>query len=101
MNDWRAIPVEDTALPTRAKNSLRNGGFYSLGDVAAARDIELYRCPELGRGTLKEIRDYIQRETGAITGMYRLQLERQLDAMRERKAILDRDIASLEKRLAK
>jgi DNA-directed RNA polymerase alpha subunit len=100
MSDWRATPVEASGLPTRAKNSLIRSGFYSLGDVALASDVELLRCAELGRGTLREVRDYIENEFKFIGGSYRIQLERQLGALKERRAIMDRDISELEHRLA-
>lgn len=100
MTDWKAVPVDESGVSTRIKNSLRSGGYYSLGDVALADDHELMRCGNLGQSSVKEIRAYIQREYGSIGGRYRLQLERQLAAMKERQAVLTRDIATLEKKLA-
>lgn len=99
MSDWKDTLIEDTELSTMTRNSLRNGGYYTLGDVALAPDYELLRCQQLGRKSLDEIREHLQ-SIGQITGSRRRELERQLDAMKARRVKLDADIAALEKRLA-
>lgn len=50
------IPICELNLSVRSANCLRDGGFVSARQVATAKDWELYRVPNLGRKSLKEIR---------------------------------------------
>jgi excisionase family DNA binding protein len=49
-------PVKDLELSTRATNALINDGVRTLEDLVAKTDSELLLVPNLGRGSLAEIK---------------------------------------------
>jgi hypothetical protein len=51
-----ATPVKDLELSTRATNALINDGVLTLQDLVAKTDSELLLIPNLGRGSLAEIK---------------------------------------------
>lgn len=58
---WRRAPLEDLELSVRAHNCLHNMGCDTVGEAADKTDTELLRWPNLGRGSLREIREQIER----------------------------------------
>jgi DNA-directed RNA polymerase subunit alpha len=58
---WRRVPLEELELSIRAHNCLHNMGCDTAGEVADKTDNELLRWPNLGRRSLREIREQIAR----------------------------------------
>lgn len=52
---WTALELE---LSVRSHNVMRNEG-WTLGDVAAMSDAEILRCPNVGRKSLRELRNAV------------------------------------------
>ena len=51
-----AAPLSVLGLSVRASNALLINGFSTLRDVVALTEIELWKLPGVGRGTLTEIK---------------------------------------------
>jgi DNA-directed RNA polymerase alpha subunit len=51
--------LSHASLSTRACNCLYNAGFSTVQEVRAATDADLLSIPNLGRGTVREIRQEI------------------------------------------
>jgi DNA-directed RNA polymerase alpha subunit len=58
---WRRIPLEELELSVRAHNCLHNMGRDTAGEVDDATDNELLCWPNLGRRSLREIREVLSR----------------------------------------
>ena len=55
-DDVLGAPLSVLGLSVRAFNALLNNGFSTVGDVVALTEIELWKLPGVGRGTLTEIK---------------------------------------------
>ncbi len=99
MADRFSVPVTEAGLSARSTNALVRGGYYSMDDVCKAAPYELLRLPEFGRKSLNELAEWA-RANGGLAAEDRRMAERQLTALRDRAAIIARDIAALESRLA-
>jgi DNA-directed RNA polymerase alpha subunit len=51
-----AAPLSVLGLTIRASNALVNNGCNTVGDVVALTEIELWKLPGVGPGTLTEIK---------------------------------------------
>lgn len=97
--DWLDGLVADSDLPTRAKNALARGGFYTLRDVQNAESYELLRLAKLGRGTLREIEEWFAGR-GKLAGERRRDVERQIRAMEARKKRLAAEVSAIDGNIA-
>lgn len=93
--------IEDAGLSARTTKALRYGGYYTMDDVlaAAANGSELLLLPEFGAKSMREITDWAA-ANGKMNPQERRLMQRQLDEMEKRHAILTRDIVALRARLA-
>ena len=48
------VPLEQLDLSVRARNCLKNGGCYTVGDAMKLTDAELFRMPNFGNRSLRE-----------------------------------------------
>ena len=51
--------IRDLDLTTRAQNCLKAEGIVSIEDLAQRTEVELLKTPNLGKHTLREIKDMI------------------------------------------
>ncbi len=57
---WQNIPIEELELSVRSNNCLLISSPYrTVGEIAEATDDDLLRIPNLGRRSLREIREMI------------------------------------------
>jgi DNA-directed RNA polymerase alpha subunit len=56
---YRDSELARTELDVRSANCLRNGGYWTVDEVQRATDAELLRINNLGRKSLKNIRDVL------------------------------------------
>ncbi len=59
INELREIPLESIKWSVRARGCLERSGCKTLWEVATRSDAEWLRMRNLGRGTLKEIKDQL------------------------------------------
>ena len=60
MSNWRDTPIEELAISIRAVNCLKYGSeIRTAGQLAAASDAELLAIGNLGRKTLRELREVL------------------------------------------
>ena len=98
MADWREILVAHAGLSTRATNALRNGGFYTMGEVTRASTYELLCIPEFGRKSLNELEEW-SAVHGAVAGERKRELERQVRSMELRIENLRKAIVETERHI--
>ena len=55
-----AIKIEDLDFSTRTYNLLRRGGIDTLADLITKTELELLRIRNLGRFSLREIKNTLQ-----------------------------------------
>jgi hypothetical protein len=59
MQDPNTIFIEAAGFSTRAKNALLNLNFKTLGDVVDMTDVEMLRTPNVGKKSLKDMKDVL------------------------------------------
>ena len=91
--------VRDSGLSTRTINALERGGYYTMDDVCVAGPFDLRRLPEFGDRAAREVEKWAE-EQGKVAGLERWRMQRMLDAMEKRAAILERDIGVLRQKLS-
>lgn len=50
-------PIMELGLSSRTQNCLKNDNCHTVGDVVKLTERELLRIPNLGRGSLKELKE--------------------------------------------
>jgi len=55
-------PIRELGLSVRTFNCLNNDNLKTLGELVQRSEIELMRIPNLGRLSLKEIKEVLQRK---------------------------------------
>jgi DNA-directed RNA polymerase alpha subunit len=53
------IPLDRVRLPTRIRNVLLSAGVRTIGEVREATDATLTSFPNMGRGSVRWLRDHV------------------------------------------
>ena len=102
LNILSTIPHAFFEITVRAQNCLKSANIHSIGDLIHKTEIQLLMIPNLGKKTLKEIKEALQ-EHGLALGMRlenwpppppSLLIEERLEILEERLEILEKQVAT-------